>query len=124
MEDCTGNQSNDRQLRSARDEAGCHDGHTAVTFILDRSCCHDSGNTAAGADQHRDEGLAGQTEPAEQTVHDKRYTGHISNVFQNAQHQEQYKHLRYKAEYSADTVNNTICHEADKPVCRTKAFHQ
>ena len=49
--------------------------HTAVTLVLDGTGSHNTGNAAAGTNQHGDEALAGQAEAAEDTVHDERNTG-------------------------------------------------
>ena len=56
-------------LSAARYEAGGHDGHAAVALLLDGTGSHDSRYAAAGADQHRDKGLARKAELAEDTVH-------------------------------------------------------
>ena len=45
----------ERYLCAAGDEGGGHDGHAAVTLVLDSSRSHDAGDAAAGAYQHRDE---------------------------------------------------------------------
>ena len=60
-----GDQADDGHLSAAGDEAGGHNGHTAVTLVLDGTGSHNTGNAAAGANQNGDEALAGQTEAAE-----------------------------------------------------------
>ena len=62
---CIRDRGNDGQLGAAGDEGGGHDGHLAVTVVLDGTGGHDAGNTAAGADEHGNEGLTRQAEPAE-----------------------------------------------------------
>ena len=65
----------ERYLSAAGDECCCHYGHTAVALIFNGTRSHDSGNAAAGADKHRDEGFAGETELAEYTVKNECDTG-------------------------------------------------
>ncbi len=105
----------DRQLSAARDEAGGHDGHSTVTLLLDGTGSHDSRYAAAGADQHRDEGLAGQTELAEDTVHDECDTCHVAAVLEDSEEEEQNHHLRNEAQNRADTGNDTVHYEAVNP---------
>ena len=76
----------ERHLCAAGDEGGGHDRHTAVTFIFNGTRSHDAGDAAAGADKHRDEGLAGQAELAEDTVQNEGDTGHVAARFEEGQH--------------------------------------
>ena len=95
------NQSDDRQFGAAGDKGGGHNRHLAVTVVFNGTGRHNAGNAAAGADEHRDKGLTGQAELAENTVHDKRDTRHIAAGFQKRQQQEQHQHLRHKAQHRA-----------------------
>ena len=103
-----GNQADDRHLRAARHKARSHDRHTAVPFVFNRPGGHDTGDAAAGTDQHRDKGFAGQSETAEDTVHDEGNTCHVTAVFQNSKHQEEDKHLRDEAQDRTDTGDDTV----------------
>ena len=48
-EQSTREQADDGHFSTAGDEAGGHDGHTAVTLVLDGTGSHDAGNAAAGS---------------------------------------------------------------------------
>ena len=115
-EDCAGDHCDKRLLSAAGDKGGCHNGHTTVTFVLDGSGCHDAWDAAACADQDRDEGLTGQTELTEDTVHNECDTSHVAASLQDCQQDEQYQHLRYKAQNCADTGNDTIQDQTLQPV--------
>ena len=84
-------------LCAAGDEGGGHDGHTAVAFVFNGTRSHNAGNTAAGADEHRDKGFTRKSEFAEYTVKHEGYTRHITASLQESKEQEQYKHLGNKA---------------------------
>ena len=114
-EQSAGNESDDRKLGSARNESRCHDGHLAVAVILNRTGCHDTRNTAAGRYQDRDKALSGETELAEDPVHNESDAGHITDILNDSQQQEEDQHLRDKAEDRADTGDNTILNEAVEP---------
>jgi len=58
-------------FRSTRDKCCRHNCHLTVTVTLDCTGSHDTGNTTSGTNQHWDKGFTGQTETAENTVHDK-----------------------------------------------------
>ena len=105
----------DRQLSAARYEAGGHDGHAAVALLLDGTGSHDSRYAAAGADQHRDKGLARKTELTEDTVHDERNTRHVAAVLKDSEEEEQDEHLRNEAQNRADTGNDTVHYQAVDP---------
>ena len=92
-----------------------HDGHTAVTFIFNGTGCHDAGDTAACTDKHRNEGLTGKAEFAEDTVKDECNTCHITAPFKECEKQEQNEHLRYEAENSADTCDDTVKDQTAEP---------
>ena len=94
-------------------------------FVFNRSGCHNTGNAAARADEHRDEGFAGKTEFAENSVKDECDTRHITAAFKDSEQQEQNEHLRNKAENSTDTCNYTVVDKACKPIgcaCFFKTF--
>ena len=76
------------------------------------------------ADQHRNEGFTGQTEFAEDTVHDKCNTGHVTAGLQECKEEEQYQHLRYETKYSANTGNNTIQDQSLQPVQHSRTALQ
>ena len=73
---------------------------------------HDARDTAAGADQHRDERFTGKTELTEDTVHDEGDTRHIAAGLKERKENEEDQHLRYKAEDCADTGNNAVQDQA------------
>ena len=93
-EKCHGNDRIDRQLGRARHKRCQHDGHAAVALTRQRARRHDGGHRVAEADEHRDKGTAGQTDFAQQLVHDKRDTRHITAVFQNGEEEEQHDNGR------------------------------
>ena len=105
----------ERNFRAARDEGGRHDRHTTVTFIFDGTGSHDARDTAAGTDQHRNEGLAGQTELTEDTVEYERDTSHITAGFQESKQQEQYQHLRNETKDRANTGYDTVKQQSGQP---------
>ena len=111
----------DRQLSAARYEAGGHDGHAAVALLLNGTGSHDSRYAAAGADQHRDEGLARKTELAEDTVHDECNTRHVAAVLEDREEEEQDEHLRNEAQHRADTGNDTVHYQAVNPAVLVNA---
>ena len=107
----------ERNFRAARDEGGRHDRHTTVTFIFDRTGSHDARDTAAGTNQHRNEGLARQTELTEDTVEYERDTSHVTTRFQESKQQEQYQHLRNETKDRADTGYDTVKQQSGQPFC-------
>ena len=115
VEHRTCDQGNDRKFRTAWNEGRCHDRHTAVTLVFNRTACHDTRNTASGTDHHRDEGFAGETELTEDTVHDECDTRHVSAAFQEGQEEEQNEHLRNKSDDRADTGNDTVNDQSVEP---------
>ena len=115
-EDCTCDHCDERLLCAAGDKGGCHNCHTAVTFIFNGSGSHDSGDAAAGTNQNRDKGLTRQTKLPEDTIQNECDTSHIAACFQDSQQDEQYQHLRYKAQNCAYTGNNTIQDQTLQPV--------
>ena len=116
-------QGNDRQFRSAWHKSGRHDRHLAVTVIFNRPGCHNPRHPASGADQHRNEGFAGQSELPENTVHDERDTRHISASLQESQEQEQHEHLRNKSQDCSHAAYNAVQNQPLQPVCAVQA-HQ
>ena len=111
-----GDHADEGNLCAAGDEGGGHDGHTAVTFILDGTGRHNAGDTAAGTDQHGDEGLTGQAELAENTIQHEGDTGHVAAGLQEGQHQEQHQHLGHEAQHRADTGDDTVKDQAAEPL--------
>ena len=111
-EQSAGDHGDEGNLRAAGDEGGGHDRHTTVTLVFDGTGGHDAGDTAAGADQHGDEGLTGQTELTEDTVQNEGDTGHVAAGFQEGQQQEQHQHLRHKAQHGANAGHDTIQDQA------------
>src|SRR5699024_3509730 len=79
------NQGNDGKLRAAGDKGGGHNGHFPVSVVLNGTGSHNAGNAAAGSNQHGDKGLTGQSELAENTVHDERHSGHVAAGLQERQ---------------------------------------
>ncbi len=123
-EERTRDQRDDGKLRAAGDEGRRHDGHAAVALVLDRPGSHDARDAAAGADHHRDEGLAGEAEPSEDTVHDERDTRHVAAALKECQEEEQDEHLGNEAQDRADTADDTVNDQAGEPGCHAGAFEQ
>ena len=123
-EHCTCDEADDGHLSAAGDEAGGHDGHTAVALVLDGTGSHNTGHAAAGADQHGDKALAGQAETAEDTVHDEGDTGHIAHILQDGQQEEQDQHLGNEAQNCADTGNDAVHDQAVQPACHADALQE
>ena len=109
-------------LGAAGDKGGGHDGHATVTLIFDGTGSHDAGDTAAGTDEHGDEGLTGKAELTEDTVQYEGDTGHIAAGLQESQHQEQHQHLRHKAQHRTDTRHNTVKDQTGEPVGSAGSF--
>ena len=120
-EDGACNHGDERRLCAARNKGRRHDGHAAVFFVLNGTGSHDARNAAAGTDQNRNEGLAGQAKAAENTVHDEGNTRHVAASLQECQEDEQNEHLRHKAENRADTGNDTVQNQTGQPVCTADA---
>ena len=123
-EQSTCDQADNGHLSAAGDEAGGHDGHAAVTLVLDGTGSHNTGHAAAGTDQHGDEAFTGQAELAEDTVHDEGDTGHIAHILQNGQQEEQHQHLGNEAQNRADTGNDAVHDQAVQPACHADALQQ
>ena len=115
MEQCTGNQTDDRKFCRTWDKGGCHNGHLAVAVIFNGTACLNSRNAAAQTDQHWDKGFTRQTKTTENTVHDKGNTCHVTTVFQKCEQQEKNHHLRQEAKYSTDTGDDTIQNQRLEP---------
>ena len=90
-----------------------------VTLIFNGTRSHDTGDTAAGTDQHRDKGLTGQTELTEDTVQNECDTRHITASLQECKEEEQYQHLRNETKNCADTGNDTI-HESGRAAIQVR----
>ena len=122
-EQSTCDQADDGHLGTAGNEAGGHDRHTAVTLVLDGTGSHNTGNAAAGTNQNGDEALAGQTEAAEDTVHDEGDTGHV-DILEDGQQEEQNEHLGNEAQNRADTGDDAVHDQAVQPASNTDALQQ
>ena len=118
----TCDEADDGHLCAAGDEAGGHDGHTAVALVLDGTRSHNARNAAAGAHQNGDEALTGQAELTEDTVHDEGHTGHVADVLQNGQQEEQDEHLGNEAQNRADTGDDTVHDQAVQPARHADAL--
>ena len=116
VEQSRGDHGDDRELCAAGDERRRHDGHLAVSVIFNGTGGHDARNAAAGADEHRDEGLAGQAELAEDTVHHECDTGHVAAGFEEGQEDEQDEHLRDEAKDCADAADDAVKDQAVEPI--------
>ena len=112
----TGNHCDKRYLGTAGDKGCGHDCHTAIAFVFNGTRSHNTRDTAAGTDEHRDKGFAGKSELAEDTVEYKRDTRHVTASLQKCKQQEQNQHLRHKAEHRADTGNNTVKNQPAEPI--------
>ena len=105
----------ERDLCAAGNESRRHDRHAAITFVFNGTRRHNARNAAACADQHRDEGFTGKTEPTEDTVEHERDTRHVAACFKERKHQEQNEHLGHEAEHGADAGNDTVLNETVQP---------
>ena len=122
-ENGAGDQSDNRQLCPAWHEGRRHYGHFAVTVILDRTGSHDSGNSASRRHKAGNERFSGKAELAEDTVHDKCDTRHISDILKDRQQQEQYQHLRDKPQHGSDACYDTVLDQSvqDAPLCHMQS---
>ena len=104
----------DGQLGAAAHERREHNGHFAVTLTGECTRGHDSRHAAAEADNHRHEGRAGETDFAQQLVHDEGDTRHIAAVLEHREEEEQRDDGRQKGEHGAyageDAVDNQRMH--------------
>ena len=107
-EQSSGNQGNDGKLSAAGDKGSGHNGHAAVAFVFNRSTGHDTRDTTAGANEHRNKGFSRQTKFTEDTVHHKRNTRHIAARLQKREEEEQHQHLRNKSQYRADAADDAV----------------
>ena len=123
-EQSTCDEADDGHLSAAGDEAGGHDGHTAVALVLDGTGSHDARDAAARADQHGNEALTGQAELTEDTVHDEGDTGHIADVLQDGQQEEQDQHLGNEAQDRADTGDDAVHDQAVQPARHADALQE
>ena len=124
-EERAGDHRDKRHLCAAGNECCRHNCHTAVSLVFYGSRSHDSGNAAADAartDEHRDEGFTGEAKLTEYAVKDKSDAGHIAAGLEEREKQEQYEHLRYKAEDGADSGDNTVVDKSAEPVSRADLF--
>ena len=120
----TGDQRDNRQLCAARDKGRGNHGHPAILLVLNRAGTHDARYAAARGDQERDKGFAGQTEAAENPVHNEGDTHHVSAVLQNGEEQEYDCHLRGKSDRCCDTTNDTINNQRNQPIRRADTDQQ
>ena len=114
-EDRAGDHGDEGGLGAAGDERGGHDRHAAVALIFDGPGGHNAGDAASGTDQNGDEGLAGQTETAENTVQHKGDSGHVAAGLHKGQQEEQHQHLGHKAQHCADTGHNAVQDQTADP---------
>ena len=120
-EDRACEQADNGHLRAAGHEPRSHNGHSPVTVLLNGTGGHDAGHAAAGGNQHGDEALAGKTEAAENAVHDEGDAGHIANILQDTQQEEQHQHLRHKAQHSADAGHDAVLDQPVQPALLSHA---
>ena len=123
-EQSTGDHGDKGNLCAAGDEGSGHDGHPAVALVFNGTGGHDTGHAAAGADQHGDEGLAGQAELTEHTVQNEGDTGHVAAGLQEGQHQKQNQHLRDEAKHSANAGHDAVQDQAGQPVSNVCLLQQ
>ena len=116
-EDCSCNHGDKRKFCTTWDKGCCHDRHTTVSFIFNRTGSHDTRNATAGADQHWDKGLTGKTKFAEHSVHDEGNSCHVSASFQECQEDEQDQDLRNESENRTKTCYDTIQDQTSQPFC-------
>jgi hypothetical protein len=64
-------------------KGGHGDGHQAVAPVLEGAGGHDRRHVTAEADDQRHEGLARQSDPAHEAVHDESGAGHIAGIFEH-----------------------------------------
>ena len=72
----------------------------------------------------REEALAGQAEAAEDTVHDEGDTGHVADILEDGQQEEQNEHLGNEAQNSADTGDDAVHDQAVQPASNADALQQ
>ena len=111
-EDSAGDEADDRELRAARHEGRGEQGQLSVAVIFDRTGSHDTRDAAAGGHEARDEGLAGEAELAEDTVHDERDAGHVADILKDGQEQEEDEHLWYEAQDRADAGDDAVLNKS------------
>ena len=115
-EDSARDHCDEWNLSAAGDKCCRHDGHAAVTLVLDGTGSHDTRDTAACTDQDRDKGLTGKTELSEYTVEHERNTRHVTASLEERQEDEQYQHLGNEAEYRANAGYDTVKGQTLEPV--------
>ena len=103
-----GEQAVHRQPGGAGHEGHQHDGHTPVLLVLHGAGAHNRGNGTAEAHEHGDEGLAGQSEPPQQPVHDEGRPGHVARVLQEGEKQEQDGDLGQEGEHAAHAGDHAV----------------
>ncbi len=66
--------------------------------------------------------LARQAKTPENTVHDEGDTGHVADVLQDCQEEEQHEHLRHKAQHRAHAADDALGDQVLQPLGNAGAF--
>ena len=106
----------DRKAGSARHEGVHQDRQNAVAVVLQRAGGQNGRNVAAKADQHGDEGLAGQPDGAQEAVHDEGRTGHVAGVLKEGQAEEDQEDGGNEGGDGLDTAADAIGEQGDDPL--------
>ena len=76
-----------------------------------RAARHDARHRAAEADEHRHDAAPGETETAQQLVHDEGNARHVAAVFEHGQEEKQHDDDRDEAQHAADAAENAVDNE-------------
>ena len=113
---CSGYHTVNWQLGTAGHKRSDNDGHFPVTLTAQCTGGHDSGHTAAKANQHWHKASARQADFTQQLIHNKRHPGHIPAVLQQRQEEKQRYDHRKKGQYASHTVADTVYDQRLQPV--------
>ena len=105
----------DRDPRRAGHQRRNQDRRKPASAARDDPCRHDARDGAGEARQQRDEGAAVQPGAAHDPVHQEGGPGHVAEIFEQQDEQEQRQDLRQEDEDAADPGDDPVTDKAQQP---------
>ena len=114
----------DRDARRAGHQRRHQDGGQPVALVVDHPRRHDARDGAGEGRQQRDEGAAVQAGAAHDPVHQEGRAGHVAEVLQQDDEEEQDQDLRQEDDHAADAGDHPVLEEAVQQVGQRRGLDQ
>ena len=124
LKEGAGEQGDDRQLCAAGHEGRQHSGSIALPFVADGTGSHNTGDSAAGADDKRNHRLTGKAHLLENGVQHHGGPGHVAAVLQQRD-QEVHDHDQgQETHHRADTADDAFYQQSSEECVGIGAHQQ